>query len=332
MIATKPVLDRLLDPRFTVNLGIIHASKNASRLFVCLRPFPCFLFSQAIELGNIPDAQPAISTSSRWSLGSLSLLPTSTGPTSCMSDDADDDLETTNQHLQPSSPLSKDNTTANNKTFFPPSPSQSSSMVASSWPPSLLGGPGTSSSFFGGVGAVASSGVGPGSTEEGSASKASSVTTGSGGGTTGPVPTSSQFRLDDVLEEEEEEEGSIDGDPENSEAEEDAGSELGMDGISAATVTKSPHRRRVRRRSSSDISARRLESFAGAFGGAGGAGEGGIAGAEGAEGDSIARSERSLGGNSWHGSNHAARSAGVVDGGSGGWGVHDYDLHAFVRW
>lgn len=309
------------------------------RLFASDRFLVSCLPLQAIELGNIPDALPGLSTSSRWSLGSLSILPTSTGPTSCMSDDADDDPETSNQHLQPSSPLSKDNSTANTNAFFPPSPSQSSSVVVSSWPPSLLGGPGTTSSFFGGSGAVASSSAGPGSTEGGSASKATSVATGSGGGTAGPVPTSCQFRLDDVLEEEEEEEeeGPIDADPENFEAEEDAGLELGMDGIPAPTGSKSPHRRRVRGRSSSDMSARRLDSFSGAFGVAGGGGEGGIGdgggvGAGGAGGESRARSEQSLGGSSWHGSNHAARSAGVVDGGGGGWGVPDYDLYAFVRW
>ncbi|CAN0522010.1 unnamed protein product, partial [Ectocarpus sp. 8 AP-2014] len=45
---------------------------------------------EAIELGNIPEALPSLSGSSRWSLGSLSLLPTSTAPTSvsCMADDA----------------------------------------------------------------------------------------------------------------------------------------------------------------------------------------------------------------------------------------------------
>lgn len=48
---------------------------------------------QAIELGNIPEALPSLSGSSRWSLGSLSILPTSGGPTSCMSDGAEDESE-----------------------------------------------------------------------------------------------------------------------------------------------------------------------------------------------------------------------------------------------
>lgn len=47
---------------------------------------------QAIELGNIPELLPALSTSSRWSLP-LSLLPTSTAPASCMSDDAEEEVE-----------------------------------------------------------------------------------------------------------------------------------------------------------------------------------------------------------------------------------------------
>lgn len=53
---------------------------------------------QAIELGNIPETLPSLSGSSRWSLGSISLLPTSTAQTSsvsvsCMSDDAEDESE-----------------------------------------------------------------------------------------------------------------------------------------------------------------------------------------------------------------------------------------------
>lgn len=59
-------------------------------------------WAQAIELGNIPESLPSFSGNtssgaSRWSLGSLSLLPTSGGggPTSCMSDDADDDYDNT---------------------------------------------------------------------------------------------------------------------------------------------------------------------------------------------------------------------------------------------
>lgn len=61
--------------------------------------FCCSFFNrvvQAIELGNIPEALPSLSGSSRWSLGSLSLLPTSTAPTSvsCMSDDAEGEPET----------------------------------------------------------------------------------------------------------------------------------------------------------------------------------------------------------------------------------------------
>ena len=63
----------------------------------CFPTFParllpcCIVREQAIELGNIPEALPSLSASSRWSLGSISLLPTSTGPTSCMSDDAEED-------------------------------------------------------------------------------------------------------------------------------------------------------------------------------------------------------------------------------------------------
>lgn len=64
--------------------------------------FPCPYFptihTQAIELGNIPETLPSLSGSSRWSLGSLSLLPASTAPTSvsvsCMSDDAKGEPET----------------------------------------------------------------------------------------------------------------------------------------------------------------------------------------------------------------------------------------------
>lgn len=50
---------------------------------------------KAIELGNIPEAPPSLPGGSRWSLGSLSLLPTSTGPASvsCISNDAEGDDE-----------------------------------------------------------------------------------------------------------------------------------------------------------------------------------------------------------------------------------------------
>ena len=56
---------------------------------------------KAIELGNIPETLPSLSGSSRWSLGSLSLLPTSSSSAaqtsvsvSCMSDDAKGESET----------------------------------------------------------------------------------------------------------------------------------------------------------------------------------------------------------------------------------------------
>ncbi len=59
-------------------------------------PVPCFSCARkAIELGHIPEAPPSLSGGSRWSLGSISLLQTSTGPASvsCISNDADGDGE-----------------------------------------------------------------------------------------------------------------------------------------------------------------------------------------------------------------------------------------------
>lgn len=72
----------------------VYVFRDAVCLLVsCVRPR-----AQDIELGNIPETLPSLSGSSRWSLGSLSLLPTSTAQTSvsvsCISDDAEGESET----------------------------------------------------------------------------------------------------------------------------------------------------------------------------------------------------------------------------------------------
>lgn len=59
-----------------------------------------FRYTQAIELGNIPDSLPSLSASSRWSIGSISLLPNSAGPTSCISDDAEHEDENVVRSIQ----------------------------------------------------------------------------------------------------------------------------------------------------------------------------------------------------------------------------------------
>lgn len=295
------------------------------RVYILVTPPQCLLrvirnrlLPQAIELGNIPDAAPTLTSGSRWSIGSLNLLPSATASTSCMSDDAEDDdpeigprsAVTTNQQPSPTNTITNGSTNIPARAFFPTTPTPSAN-TAGPRPPSLhhkgSSSLGTSGGNLSGFPEIADglSGSGPAG--------------GSAGVNGGP---SSQFRLDEVLEDVEEEDGARNGE-EQTEIDEGValGTESGgvVEGEHGGVWGKSPVRRRGRRRSSSDLSAGSLGSFNAVFGNGGGGAAAGVP---------RARAGQSVGGSSWHGPNNCSRSAGV----GGGWGVPENDLHAFVRW